>query len=708
MADNAFLQPLGFYKREINPLTNYVGQMATALSTVQRIPFAEAESFIKDALRTKAFPLVRDPLVDYFGKDPNGDRTIEQLPLTQYLRDVVVSDQILVPTFTAYASVKECESPLSIFVSVNVQQRGAAKKEAQRAENAGEMELAFSKEVEQKNKKENNNSLSGLFAALASVFANVTGHNTLTSITRSMASIGNALNERMIGGNRHYRNKEIAINNLIAIIHTMDHASVDESIQKFNLHIPSVSDVMQIIGKSAKYYIFDQRDISEIQTFVEHLTPQQRVAVAYNQDFYHLRIFNDGLVRGMLDGFSHVDMGFQCEDPVARIKASNELVINYAHQACIDLVKGMGKDHSKMPIETAQALAYTCENIDSMVDYYRPLIKAFFLTKTVPCSTAYIQDMVREEVVLSDTDSTMFSVDEWVLWYFGKLNFKQKGFGVAGAVMFITTQCIAHCLAVLSANMGVAEDRLFTLSMKPEFVFPVFVQSPVAKHYFTAMLVKEGAVYKDIKMEIKGVHNVNSANPVSIMGPAKLRMEEFIRTIMNENDISLLEQIVDVADLERKIVTSLRNGETEYLKRNNIKEASGYSQDAKLSPYAHYTLWEDVFAPKYGHLEPPPYSVVKIPTTIKSPSTYKKWLEAMKDQDLARRLIIWSGEHNDRIMKSYLLSKDHVDSHSIPEEIIEIIDYRRIVLDLTNVRRMMLDSLGFPVRSDYLLTELGY
>ena len=254
MAENAFLQPVSFYKREISPIKNYVEQMATALSISQGISRQEAEQFIKNALASKQFPEVRDPMVDFFGKDANGDRTIEQLPLTKYIQDVVANDQILVPTFTAYAPVKEMESPLSVFVSANVKQRAAAKKEAQRAEAAGEAELAFNKEVEQKNKKENNNSLSGLFAALASVFANVTGHNTLTTITRSMASIGNALNERMIGGNRHYRNKEVALNNLIVIVHTTDYESVEESIQKFNLHVPSVEEVMQVVNKSMKYY----------------------------------------------------------------------------------------------------------------------------------------------------------------------------------------------------------------------------------------------------------------------------------------------------------------------------------------------------------------------------------------------------------------------------------------------------------------------
>ncbi len=350
-------------------------------------------------------------------------------------------------------------------------------------------------------------------------------------------------------------------------------------------------------------------------------------------------------------------------------------------------------------------VAGVCVNINETVEKYRSVINAFFLTKTVPCSTAYIQNMVRKNVVLSDTDSTMFSIDEWVTWYFGKLEFSQHAFGVAGAVMFLSTQCIAHCLAILSANMGVADEHLHKLSMKPEFVFPVFGQSPVSKHYFTAMLVKEGSVFNDIKMEVKGVHNKSSANPPTIMEPAQKRFEELIRTIMSGKLISGKKELTDVFDIEKNIYQSLRSGSSEYYKRMNIKEASAYGEGPKESNYAWYTCWDKVFAPKYGTIPEPPYDSLKIPTIIKSQTNWKTFLASIKDRALHDRLLEFCLDHNKKIIKTFYISVDYVEANGIPEEILDIIDYKRIILDLTNVRRMLLDTLGFLQRDDCLLME---
>lgn len=708
MSGSAFLQTPEFYKRNVNPIGHYIQQMAMGLSLKNNVSVEEAKAFIVKKIKNKEFPGMQDPIVEFFGRDHNLDRTKEEMPLSHYLQDVIRNDQILVPTFTAYCSVKEDASPLSAFIGVNVKKRALAKKASQQAKAEGNMELAFSKNIEQANKKENNNSLSGAFATDSSVFENDTGHNTLTSITRSMASIGNALNERMLGGNRHYRNKEIAFANIFAILSSMDEKAIVEAMTSFGLHYPTPEDLLKVLKHSMRFYVFDNNVYQELLEMAQKMSPIQRAAIAYNQDFFHLRQFNDGFVRKMLADFSRIDRTQHLEDPIKDVKARDGLTVNYGHQVVIFEVQGFGHDYHKMPVETQHAVANVCANIDTQVDYYRPLINAFFLTKTVPNSTAFIQDMIRQDVVLSDTDSTMFSIDEWVNWYFGDLRFTQEAYGISGAVMFMSTQCIAHCLAILSGNMGVADDMLYTLSMKPEYVFPVFVQSPVAKHYFTAKLVEEGKVFKDIVMEIKGVHNKNSALPPNIINPAQDLMEQIIRDVMAGKKISLDENIKAVADIEREIIHSLKSSEVDYLKRSNIKEANAYGQGPMQSNYQHFTMWQEVFAPTYGDIDPPPYDVVKVPTTLNSPSEFKAWLAGMKNQQLAERMRVWADRHGKKQVPTFYFSSDKVISSSIPQEVLDVIDYKKIVLDLTNVRRMLLDSLGFPVRSEFLLTELGY
>lgn len=708
MSSNAFLQPKEFYKRDINALDHYVKQMALGLSLENNIPFEEAKEFILGNIRNNGFPKMVNPVVRFFGRDHNLDRTTEEMPLTEYLKDVVNKREVLVPTFTAYCNVEEDKSPISVFIGENVKKRAIAKKAGQQADAEGNKELAFSKNIEQANKKENNNSMSGAFATDSSVFENETGHNTLTSITRSMASIGNALNERMIGGNRHYKSKDAIFNNILAIISSMDMQSTQLAMDSFYLHYPTPEEMIEVIRHSSKFYVFDKRVYEELLAFCYKLSPIQRASFCYNQDLYHLRQLNPQFVRQLLEDFARDDRTIDMDDPVGVINTTDHLNLNYAVQVIIFEMQGKGKKYHQLEPELQKALACACQNITSMVDKYRPLINAFFLTRTVPNSTAYIQDMVRQDVVLSDTDSTMFSTDEWVLWYFGKLDFSQRGFAISGAVMFLSTQCIAHCLAILSGNMGVAEENLYTLSMKPEFVFPVFVQSPVAKHYFTARLVEEGNVYPDIRMEIKGVHNKNSALPTSIIGPAQAKMEEIIRKIMKGERINLSNEIKEASNIERMIITSLLNSEIEYLKRSSIKEAGAYTRGPKESNYAFHTLWEQCFAPYYGHIDPPPYDVVKIPTTINTPSDFKNWLANMKNQQLAERIRNWAIEHNKKQITVFYFSLDKITSSAIPQEVVDVIDYKKIILDLTNVRRMLLDSLGHTCRQDFMLTELGY
>ena len=209
MSGNVFLQDRAFYKRDINPLAHYVNQMATALSINNNVSIEEAKAFIRSSMKNGSFKNMVDPSVAYFGKDENGDRTREELPLSHYIRDTVQQNQIITPTFTCYTNPQEDKSPISLFMGFNVDKRNVAKKASQAAEAKGDTETAFLENINQLNKKENNNSQSGAFSTESSIFENDTGHNTLTSITRSMASVGNGMNERMIGGNRHYRTSTV-------------------------------------------------------------------------------------------------------------------------------------------------------------------------------------------------------------------------------------------------------------------------------------------------------------------------------------------------------------------------------------------------------------------------------------------------------------------------------------------------------------------
>ena len=706
---NVFLKPLEYYQRRIDPVGQYVDQSAFYLSKMSGKDITTCKNYIIQGLKTKKFQGAQDPIVEHFERNDNGDREKKQLSLTQYIGNTVREGQILVPTFTTYKPTSEERSLLSEFIGRNVKRRATAKHEAAAAEAAGNKGLAEAKTNEQSNMKTYNNSMSGAFAAEGSVLQNPTGHNTLTSITRSMASVGNALNEKIIEGNRHYRNADVTLYDIIAVASSMDRAQVEECVARFNLHLPTAQELVDVIRRSTdSFYWKDIKAMAGIQELAQKLDPIERAAFVYSQDLYHTSVYNPGFMRTFLEDFARKELDNTIEDPYAYMKKVDALIVNYAHQVCMSEVTGKGTNHSKMDQETVSIVASVCRNIENMVMKYKPFIDAFFLTKIVPSGTAYIPSMVRRSVVLSDTDSTMFSVDRWVSWYFGSLQFSERAFAIAGAVMFFSTQCIAHCLAILSANMGVEREKIFTLAMKPEFVFPVFAQTNVAKHYFTFILVKEGSVYKELKPEFKGQVLRNSAAPGSIVKAGQDKMLELLHTVMKNEKISIEKEVKDVANLERKITTSLFNGETEFFKKSKVKEPTAYALGPLKSMYQHHVFWEMVFQAKYGSIAPPPYSVIKIPTTLTTPSGTKKWLEELSDQQLAQRFKAWMDMHGKKKLPTVYLSLDYVEGFKIPPEITSIINVKKILLDLTGMRRMILETLGYQVKTEWVLSELGY
>lgn len=700
-----FLRPADYYQQNINPIVQYFDQSAYYLSKMTGAAFDQCRQYVVDGIKTNKFEGVQDPLVEFYERNEQGDRAPAFLNLSRYLASVVREDLIIVPTHTCYVKPKVKKSLLAGFTIENKTLRNINKKAAGAAKAEGNMELFIFKNNEQDNNKRYNNSMSGAMVAGGSVINNPTGHSTLTSITRTVGSLGNASNEKIIAGNRHYRSADVVLNNVIAITSQIDKDELTAVMQKFGLHYPTVAQTEECIKYSSDLYWSDEFQFKKIRDYLNKLEPVELAAIVYVGDFYHLRKYNEKFVHTFVTKLAKKVKGVVIEDALAKAWKLDELVMNYAHQVCITEMRGKGKKYDKLSPESLNTLVATGLNIEAVIEEYRDLVNAIFLTKIIPASTAYIPDMIRRSVVLSDTDSTMFSCDEWVNWYFGELNFDDEGFALSGAVMYIATQCIAHTLAVFSANMNVVREDLFTLSMKPEFLFPVFAQTTVAKHYYTITFVKEGSVYAEPEMEIKGVHLKSSASPREIIKDAAATMKEILLSVMNDKKLSIQKYLDKTISMEQMILKSLRSGEVKYLKTSKIKNKEAYSLDEFKSPYQHHQMWLDVFVPKYHYFDNPTYGVLKIPTIMHNRSRTVKWLAEMKDRDLAQRMTVWMEKYNKKNIGTFYISTQYAASYGIPEEILSVMDTKSIIMDLTNIYRMILGTLGYFPKANWLLSD---
>lgn len=703
--ENNFLLPIEEYKQSLSPLTHWLEQTAFYASRMTRKPYDRCFNHLKTKLQSGELHF-EDPNVVFFERAENGDRSKNMVPLSQYVKATLSNNEIIAPTFTTYLNPEIRSSRIVDLLDENVILRSKHKKLSQKFESVGNTSLYRYNDRLQDAFKRQNNSVSGGFVAEGSVINNKSAHSTLTSTTRYISSLSNASNERLIEGNRQYYSAQIALNNLISIASTTDYEETTKAMEAFDLHYPDIEETLECVYRSTDLYMVrDKKEIALLAEFIAVMTPVERAAFVYTGDLYHLRKHNETFVRTLISELATTGNETPVEDPIGRIRKTDEQFVNYAHQANLSMLRGKGKDYSLLSEKEQYILANTCINIEQVVSKYKQLFKAFFLTRNSPCTIATVPSMIRRTVVLSDTDSTMFSVDNWVNWYFGRLDFSDRGFAIAGAVMFIATQSVAHILALFSANMNVSKKRLFTLAMKPEYVFPVFCQTSVAKHYYTAIAVKEGNVYPKIKMEIKGVHMKDSTVPTNIIKSAAETMESIITTIMRGEKVRLQEVIYKTIAIEQDIIQSINKGEGRYLRRFKIKEASAYKNEAMKSPYQYYDLWEKVFADKYGHAPNPPYNAVRLPLELPNRTALAEWLASIEDRELAERLKTWFVTNEKVNITSFPAPVENCKSHGIPKELQMIVNSRKMALTLTNSYRNILESLGYFTKTDYLVSE---
>lgn len=709
-SQNVFIKPNEFYVRKINPIKQYIEQTGFYLSKLSGKDFTTCCKLVKDNLKKDQFPQIINPIVRHYHRGDNLDKDVREIPLTSYINEIIDEERVLAPTFTTYLSTKKKESPLVGFVDQNKRNRSKAKKEAFKAKAEKKMDLYNAKHNEQNNMKLYNNALSGAFATEGCIVHNPTAHSTLTSTTRLESSISNSSNEKLIAGNRHYFNKDLILNNLISISYISDKQIIRDVMLKYNLHYPTVEDVIDCIKWSANFYIlyFNPVDHKEIYDFILTMTPEERAAFVYVSDLYHIRKYNDSFIREFIRRSSLKVTNKIYDDPYGQIKSINEATVNLGHIICMSEVKGIGKDYSKISKEAMSILVGTCENIDMVFNDYKDFIEAFFLTENLPMSTSHIPNMIRRSVVLSDTDSTMFSVDEYIQWYFGDIYFSDETFAVSGVIMHMATQCIAHLLAIFSANANVDRAKLFDIAMKPEYAFPVFAQTSVSKHYYTYKIIQEGDVFEKPEMEIKGVHLKNSAMPKNLVKAAHEKMKNILFTVASNKKIRITDEIKEVANLERSILSSVINGEPIYYKKSKIKNATSYAQGPDKSPYARHVFWNNVFGPKYGTVSEPPYVVIKIPTKLVNKTELGNWINNIEDKELSDRLFNNTLKQGKQNLPTIYISLQYVTSYGIPPEILRIVDTDRIILDLTNTNRMILESLGFFIKPNLLLSGIGY
>lgn len=692
------------YKTIFNPIDDNIKQAAIFISKSLGVSIDDAIALVKDEYKND--DNIVNPKVEYRERDLKGDITNHKGTLVGYLNNIRSKKYITVPSMTQYFKPEVKKSLHSEFTLVNVANRNKHKKLATEYKLKKEPIKETYHTVLQKVLKIFNNSLSGAYASGGTILYNPSAHYTLTSITRCVASIGNAISESMIGGVYHYRDPDITLNHLLAMVDSMDSERVDRAITKYFLHIPTTDEIMShLIYKNTRRYWEDEEKERDIYNFIDSLTDSEKVFISYANNFHLLRVLNDKLIRTFIKTMLD-DNDVKIEDPIAIINNSTDWMKNLIVHLEIGSLRGKRFDARSLDEETVLRISKTIRSIEYTLIAYRDLIQTFFITTVFPPSVAYLKEMLRESIVLSDTDSTCATYQDWAHWYKGELVVDPESIKVTAIIMTLVTQTIDHYIQTFGINMNITAEKASYLKMKNEFFWDVFVNSDVAKHYFAQVLIQEGVVFEEPDLEIKGVHLIASTAFKEIRETAKAMMLNILNAASNNEKISILTYIDIVLDIEISIKNSVERGDISIYKLGKIKEKETYKNGPEKSPFIHHLLWNEVFRDKYGEAPEPPYNTIKIPLTINSKKDMDIWLNNIEDRKIADALSAFLKRYNKTEIKTLYLPFINSKGKGIPKEIRSVINTDRIIRDNCNVLYIVLNSLGYYLKPGQKLIDV--
>lgn len=707
-AFKVFEKPLDEYLIRINPLQEYIKQTSMYYSKINKVDVKKAEEEIKKIV--KEFPL-ENPTVQYRYRNDVGDTEYLESGILDYIKNVQNEGEVLVPSFTTYLHPKKRKSLHAEFLFMNVRARAEDKKKAFKYKLDKNAKLAIYYNTMQKSRKVFNNAVSGTYATSGTIISNPPSHYTLTSITACVSSIGNAMTECLVSGNRIYTDPESIMNYITTILCNINFDDVKNVIEKYNLYIPTVDDVYNMIVDIAKYYFNVKDKLKYIKELLETLNGYELAAIMYVNDLWHIKEYNNDWVHEMLTKLSKKCTGLVGgkEEQLEVLKTAHPDLLNLLHHICADMIRGMNVNYENLVgTDIGDTLASTVFNITNTFNYYADFFQTFFITKVMPINIGRIKDMLRNVIILSDTDSTCGSYDDWVQWYCNDVKVTEQSIGVAATVSCINAFTISHYLKLFAGSMNIDKERIDLLKMKNEYFWYTFVPMNKNKHYFADTAIKEGNVFEETEGELKGVHLISSGVEETLRQQAFQLMDEIKEKAKDGLELDVTEYIDKVIKIEKELIERVKKGDIDILTTDTIKPPKAYKQEPNKSKYQYHLAWEFLFADKYGNAGEPIYGIINIPTTLDTPKALRTFIENHPNKEFAKRFDEYCKKNNKSTYGCFRIPILRVEEHGIPDEIIDCIDYFRIVTACCIQFYNVLESIHAYRKPDLLACEGGY
>lgn len=701
--------PVEEYVRDINIIEDYKGSLATYASIMKSIPYDSAFTTAATLIEPGGPLEPLDPKTTFlFRPAANMDKVKKEAPFSVAIDYILKENLILSPSLVAYERPEVAESLIRSKIKVNLVDRYNIKEEGQLAKSRGDIDTYNFKNGMQVNKKTGNNSYSGAHANPHNPFYAPSMHTSLTSNCRVGTSNSNSGIERFIAGNRHYYDENVTLENLISCIRLTDPVLIEKAIKEYNLNVPDAEYVIKRVLNNCSRYWFSERGYESIRTFIRKCNSLQLAAISFSADFKSFIDTNEGFAKNLIDDcilkdFDYETIPMSYEDALVVLDKTDSYMMSYCGTLSSDDMRGLAIDDAKHKYpDIAIRFARQVKVVSKlMVGKYHTLMRAFFITELMPHCTFAVPHGIREVVIGSDTDSTMFTMQSVIEWYFGELKFGYVADTVREFFSYFNAQLVCHNLAKVSRHCGVSDDDMFLNKMKPEYSFLVMSFTNRAKHYFALESMCEGKLTPDLELETKGVALKNSKVPRFVIDCFNDYLEWLTDIATSGKKLTAVEVIAPVAFLEHSLIQALKNGKTSFCYNARIKEPASYTNPDANSGIKAYKLWGAVFENKYGPMGEYPVETKKIPVNLSSRKLIDAWTDVI-DPNIAAAMQSYMRNSKETSRSLIMVPQAYLATNPLPEEIWMTMNYPKLIGGIMESFYMVLENCGIYYKNKNL------
>jgi hypothetical protein len=635
----------------------------------------------------------------------NNDYKIQDGSLLK-LTDNMRAKSIYSPNGCGFESAEKEVSLHSDFTLARQAKRKVVKKKMFAAEVEKREADLFNLNTEQMNIKIEINAVSGLLRKMI-FFKSDSIYNAITATTRFGISLGFASIERFVAGNLYFDKIDDVIGYITSLIRIYPSDEIINKLRsKYNMYQPSIDDLYTyfITNGYQKYALkTSQADRDLYSRLIDKLTDNQRLYIFYALSFHNIVMYNKD---AFIDWNNHIlDLKYQIADkykgltedditnPRSISEIDDETLSTMITTLCLDLVDYKPLKDIKSKVDITCMMDIHDHTKAYIEDTFSDIFEYFFNIDHLLHDVFGHREMMRNTVIGSDTDSSIFTIQKFIETLCGSLAVTDKSLSTCAIVTFIIFKHLEHIFNLFSIRVNADEANYKKIQIKNEFLYPVFLRSLVKKQYIGLIAIREGNYLSPLKLDMKGLEFKKSNLSHGIKDKFNKWITDILQIPCSGKQISIEDIKQSIIAFEDDIIESTNNDNT-YFYTIPINDKAVYKFPEK-SAYFNYELYQEVFQDFLNESVMLPTKFFKIP--LKSTIKYSNCKDKLKSLKEANPEIFNKFEAFLKKYPAKSISTLYLPTSikTMPDIIKPLINYSAVVEQNMNGFYIVLAALGF-------------